>query len=76
MRKKILGFVFAAALLATMAIPVFGGGGTALADPSHRDLVQHNRGNSGTTILICIRDSAAADHVADHGDTIISHNCQ
>ncbi len=33
MRKKILGFVFAAALLAAMAVPLFGGG-TALADPA------------------------------------------
>ncbi len=30
MRKKILGFVFAAALLAALAVPLFGGG-TALA---------------------------------------------
>ncbi len=75
MRKKILAFVFAAALLITMAVPLFGGGGTALAQPAHRDLVQHSRGAAGT-INICIRDSAALDHVADHGDTILSHNCQ
>ena len=31
MRKKILGFVFAAALLVAMAVPLFGGGGTAEA---------------------------------------------
>ncbi len=31
MRKKILGFVFAAALLAAMAVPMFGSGGTAEA---------------------------------------------
>ncbi len=31
MRKKILGFVFAAALLAAMAVPLFGSGGTASA---------------------------------------------
>ena len=31
MRKKILGFVFAAALLAALAVPLFGGDGTALA---------------------------------------------
>ncbi len=31
MRKRILAFVFAAALLAAMAVPLFGGGGTALA---------------------------------------------
>ena len=75
MRKKILGFACAAAFLVTMAVPVFGGGGTALAEPAHRDLVLHTRGNAGAK-LICIRDSAAIDHVADHGDTIISHNCQ
>ena len=31
MRKKILAFVFAAALLVAMAVPLFGGGGTAEA---------------------------------------------
>ena len=31
MRKSILAFVFTAALLAAMAVPLFGGGGTALA---------------------------------------------
>ncbi len=31
MRKRILGFVFAAALLAAMAVPLFGGVGTAQA---------------------------------------------
>ena len=31
MRKKILGFVFAAALLAALAVPLFGGAGTAQA---------------------------------------------
>ena len=33
MRKKILGFVFAAALLAVMAVPLFGGADVALANP-------------------------------------------
>ena len=33
MRKKILGFVFAAAVLAAMAVPLFGGAGTASANP-------------------------------------------
>ena len=31
MRKKIMAFVFAAALLMALAVPLFGGGGTALA---------------------------------------------
>ena len=31
MRKKILAFVFTAALLVAMAVPLFGGGGTAQA---------------------------------------------
>ncbi len=31
MRKKILGFVFAAALLAAVAVPLFGAAGTAQA---------------------------------------------
>ncbi len=31
MRKRILGFVFSAALLAAMAVPLVGGGDTALA---------------------------------------------
>ncbi len=35
MRKKILGFVFAAAVLAAMAVPLFGSGGTAEAVPAH-----------------------------------------
>ena len=35
MRKRILGFVFAAALLATLAVPLFSGGSTALANHSH-----------------------------------------
>ncbi len=35
MRKRILGFVFAPALLAAMAVPLFGAGGTALAVPAH-----------------------------------------
>ncbi len=34
MRKKILGFVFAAAVLMAMAVPLFGGGGSALASVS------------------------------------------
>ena len=33
MRKKIVAFIFAAALLVAMAVPVLGGGGTALAGP-------------------------------------------
>ena len=33
MRKKILGFVFAAALLAGLAMPLFGGTGAASANP-------------------------------------------
>ncbi|MFQ5814364.1 MAG: hypothetical protein ACE5I2_14400 [Anaerolineae bacterium] len=36
MRKKIVGFVFAAALLAAMAVPLFSGGGTALATHGHQ----------------------------------------
>ncbi len=32
MRKKTLAFVFAAAVLMAMAIPLFGGAGTAFAD--------------------------------------------
>ncbi len=35
MRKRILSFVFAAALLAAFAVPLFGGAGTALAVPAH-----------------------------------------
>ncbi len=34
MRKKILGFVFAAAVLAAMAVPLFGSVGSASADRS------------------------------------------
>ncbi len=34
MRKKILAFVFAAAVLVAMAVPLFGSG-TALAVPAH-----------------------------------------
>ncbi len=41
MRKKILGFVFAASLLAAMAVPLFGSGGTAFA---------HNEGQVGTPV--------------------------
>ena len=34
MRKRILAFVFAAAVLMAMALPLLGGGGTALASAS------------------------------------------
>ncbi len=34
MRKKILGFVFAAAVLAAMTVPLFGAAGAAQASPS------------------------------------------
>ncbi len=37
MRKKILGFVFAAAVLAALAVPLFGGAGTAQASTSRVD---------------------------------------
>ena len=36
MRKKILAFVFAAAVLMAMAVPLFSGGGTALAHQGHK----------------------------------------
>ena len=68
MRKKILAFVFAAALLVAMAVPVFGGGGTALARQD-RVLVTHERGNAGF-VEICVAEDAAVDHLADHeGDS-------
>ncbi len=35
MRKKILAFVFGVALLAAVAVPLFSGGGTALAHEGH-----------------------------------------
>ena len=35
MRKKIVAFVFAAALLVALALPLFSGGGTALAHQGH-----------------------------------------
>ena len=42
MRKKILALVFAAALLAAMAVPLFGGGGTALANKPTFDTFDMN----------------------------------
>jgi len=39
MRKKILAFVFAAALLVAMAVPLFSGGGTAVAVGLHQHLL-------------------------------------
>ena len=45
MRKKILGFVFAAAVLMAMAVPLFGGVGTASA---------HNLGHVHTGAGTCV----------------------
>ncbi len=52
MRKKILAFVFAAALLVTMAVPLFGGGGAVYAhnvgpcndsgEPGNSDFAAHH----------------------------------
>ena len=39
MRKKVLAFVFAAAVVGSMAVPLLGGGGTALAVPLHQHLL-------------------------------------
>jgi len=51
MRKKILAFVFAAALLVAMAVPLFGGGGTALAQgaPTTSDILVNDQGNTDPT---------------------------
>ncbi len=64
MRKKILGFVFAAALLAAMAVPLFAGGGTAFAgsrtqactglDVAHDQI--HSSGTQGEVTLHVLRD--------------------
>ncbi len=64
MRKRILGFVFAAALLAAMAVPLFGGVGTALAEPptpacngldvAHGKI--HSSGTQGEMTLHVLRD--------------------
>ena len=52
MRKRILGFVFAAALLAAMAVPLFGSGGTAFA---------HNTGHVPTGAETCV-DVGSGNH--------------
>ncbi len=39
MRKKILAFIFAAAVLVAMAVPLFSGGGTAVAVGLHQHLL-------------------------------------
>jgi hypothetical protein len=42
MHRKILASVFAAAMLVAMAVPLFGGGGTALAEHKTFDIVDMN----------------------------------
>ncbi len=67
MRKKILAFVFAAAVLIATAVPVFGGVGTAVASVSvlpegancHGKLVSPNAKDHGGF------KQAAADHGFD-----------
>ncbi len=67
MRKKILGFVFAAALLAAMAMPLFSGAGTASANPPTAACNglegAHNQiHSSGTQGELTLHDLRAANH--------------
>ena len=76
MRKKILAFVFAAAVLVAMAVPLFGGG-TALAannavtvsNPggSHCRIVDHNAGAGGRGV-----NTAAPKVSASHGQSSVT----
>ena len=60
MRKKILAFVFAAALLMALAVPLFAGGGTALATGKPSGVPV---GAPGTTAGLCTDALAvAAEH--------------
>ena len=70
MRKKILAFVFAAALLVAMAVPLFSGGGTAFAG---HDRGQGKSQDENVTVchkgrIIHVSGDAVSAHVA-HGDT-------
>ncbi len=48
MRKKIVAFVFAAALLMALAVPLFSGGGTALAHRGHTSCKAYGQALKGT----------------------------
>ena len=62
MRKKILAFVFAAAVLMAMAVPLFGGIGTAQAVGLH----QHMLGTPGATGVKIGRGLCTADAHGQH----------
>ncbi len=70
MRKKILAFVFAAAVLVAMAVPLFGGAAPAFADPptpacngldvAHSQV--HSSGTQGEQILHDLRPANHCGH--------------
>ena len=69
MRKKILAFVFAAALLVALAVPLFGAGSVYAG---------HDRGkqkSNDTNVAVCHKGSTiwvdadgSAEHLTDHED--------
>ena len=75
MRKRILGFVFAAALLAAMAVPLFGGG-TALATGGVRPPDNPTHGNA--PVCVIAGNATAHDgfaHATTAGAAISSTHC-
>ena len=72
MRKKILAFVFAAALLIAMAVPLFGGAGTALAGNPNLAGRGNTPADAGAAMDLC--DAGIAEGAA-HSPDGVPDNC-
>jgi len=76
MRTKILGAIFAFALMAGGGSPLLAG--TAEASPADKVNICHStRSEKNPVVYITVSGNAAAAHAAHHdGDDILSEECQ
>ena len=74
MRKKLLAFVFAVALLLGSAVPMLGAG-TALAEHEPEEQTRVTICHKGSAITVSV--NAVDKHIANHGDRLADNGgCQ
>ncbi len=77
MRKKVLGGVFALAMIAGMATPMIGAGAASAAPAGKIDICHSTRSEKNPFVFITVSQHAADAHDAHHdGDDNTSGECQ